>query len=312
MKKSILALAIIVSFASCKKTETTEFVATDVTGTMVLKGNLSRNIVTPSGNGGWTTNAKIPVRGQGIAVKINKNALYPNSNTQGADIYYGVSDSLGNYNVTVRTNANGVNAQITFDGFNATLDTLVNGIVKKGSYASYASANLNRTLILGQNSTLDYTYNASTLVSNPNNNSKLGTAVITGFVYVNTLKQVLTGTLTTLTTTNVALANHKVYLNFFNDPNSLTSKSYQTTTDGNGAYSFTVNTVESGTPNFGSQYADVWVNDFASTRDTLSTNNTVKTGKGGVFHKQSTSESSIYNGTIRNAVNFTYSSFTQN
>lgn len=312
MKKSILAIAITISLIACKKTETKEFVATDVTGTMTLKGNLSRNVITPDGSGSWTNNGRIPARGVGVAVKVNKNALYPNSNAQGADVYYGTSDSLGNYNVTVRTNATGVNAQITFDGFNATVDTIVNGKVIKGQYATYAAVNLNRNLTMGQNSQLDYNFVASNLVSNPNNNVRTGTAIVTGFIYVSTLRQVLTGTLTTLTTTNVGLANHKVYLNFNTDPNSLTSKSYQTITDGNGAYTFTVNTVESGTPNFGNQNASIWINDFASTRDTIAVNNTTKTGRAGVFQKQSTSQSNLYNGTIRNAINLTYNSFIPN
>ena len=311
MKKSILALTILIGLGACKKTTTPEFVATDVTGTMVLKGNLNRNIIVPNGSGAWTSTGKLSVRGALVSVKVNKNELYPNSSASGADIYSGQSDSLGNYAITVRTNAQGVNADITIDGFAATLDTLVNGQLRKGYYASYAGSNTTKKLMMGQNVQLDYTYMATPVVSNPNNNIKTGTAIVTGFVYMNLPRQILTGTLVTLTTSNIGVANRKVYLNLSNDPNTFNTRSYETTTDGNGSYTFTLNTVAAGTANF-NQTANIWVTDLAATRDTIAVNNTVKTGKAGVFQQQSNNQNALYTGTIRNAVNLVYTSFVPN
>lgn len=87
MKKSILFLALITLIASCKKEEEpAAFTPTDLTGNMVLKGNVSKNVVTPNGTGGWNTNGRIPANGVNVSVKVNKNSLYPNSTAQGADV----------------------------------------------------------------------------------------------------------------------------------------------------------------------------------------------------------------------------------
>ncbi len=312
MKKSILAIAILIGFSACKKSSTSsDFVATDVTGTLVLKGNLSRNVIVPNGTNAWSNTGKRAASGISVVVKVNKSDLYQSASVQGADLYYGKSDSLGNYAVTVRSNAVGVNAEISFDGFTTTLDTIVNNQTRRGAYASYTGSNFTKSLVMGQNTQVDYSYVGTPLVSGSGNNLKTGTAIVTGNVYINTLKQVLTGTLTTLTTSSFGLANRKVYLNFSNDPFTFNTKSYETTTDGNGAYTFTLNTVEQGSAGY-NQIANIWVNDYAATRDTIKPNNTIVPGKSGVFQKVSTTHSSLYNGSIRNAVNLSYNTFVPN
>ncbi|MEI6021995.1 MAG: hypothetical protein WCR21_12780 [Bacteroidota bacterium] len=312
MKKSILAIAILIGLAACKKSSTSsDFVATDVTGTLVLKGNLSRNVIVPNGNTSWSNSGKRPAAGINVVVKVNKADLYQSASVQGADLYYGKSDSLGNYIVTVRSNAIGVNAEISFDGFTSTLDTIINNQARKGAYASFLGNNFTKTLVMGQNAQVDYNYFGSPLASNGANNLKTGTAIVTGNVYINTLKQVLSGTLTTLSTVSMGVLNRKVYLNFSNDPSTYSSRSYETTTDGNGAYTFTLNTVEQGSAGY-NQIANIWVNDYAATRDTIKPNNSIVPGKSGVFQKVNTSQSSLYNGSIRNAVNLTYNVFVPN
>ena len=310
MKKSILALTVVAALASCKKETTNEFTQTDVTGTTMVKGNCSKNVITPNGSGGYTT-GRIPASSVTISVKVNKNSLYPNSNAIGADVYTGTTDANGNYAISVRSNGGGVNGVITIDGFTGTIDTLINGTTKTGLLANYPGTTFNRTLVMGQNSFADWSFNGNYVTTNPNTVLKIGTATITGSVGVNLIKEVLTGTLVTLTTTNVALEGQKVYLNFSNDPNTLGTRMYEATTDASGYYSFEVSTVASGTSGF-NQNATIWVADFATTRDTIKANNTRKTGRAGVFSQSTLFQNGVYNNNIRNAQHLIYSSFTSN
>ena len=311
MKKSILFLSVLAVMVSCKKDETTEFTPTDVTGTSVLKGNVNKNVITPNGTGGWNTNARIPAAGVNVSVKVNKNSLYPNSTAQGADVYTGTTDANGNYTISVKSNATGVAALVTIDGFTGTQDTIINGVTKTGLYSTYAGTTNNRTLFMGQNSQYDYQFTAGVVSTNPNTVLKIGTAVVTGSVGMNFVKEVLTGTVVSITTTMVPVPNHKVYLNFSNDPNTQATKAYEAVTDASGYYSFTLTTVAPGTTGF-NQNASVYVPDFATTRDTLRPNNTIKTGRAGVYSGTTINQNGVYNNAIRNATHFSYSSFTQN
>lgn len=311
MKKSILFLALATTLFSCKKDETTEFKPTDVTGTSIVKGNVTKNIITPNGFGGWTTSSRIPAAGVAVSVKVNKNSLYPNSTAQGADVYSGTTDANGNYAITIKSNANGVSAAVNIDGFTSTLDTLVNGVIKAGLLSNYVGTTQNRTVIMGQNSQVDHSFFANVVTSNPNNNLKIGTATITGSLAVNFVREILTGTVVSITSTNVPVAGRTVYCNFSNDPNSLATRQYTATTDANGYYTFNLTTVESGVSGF-NQTANIFITDFATTRDTIKANNTIKTGKAGVYSGSSQFEFNVYNNNIRNAVHFFYSSFSQN
>lgn len=61
MKKSLLALTLLTAmFFSCKKETTTDFTATDVTGTTLVKGTFTKRVITPDGSGNWVTTTKIP------------------------------------------------------------------------------------------------------------------------------------------------------------------------------------------------------------------------------------------------------------
>jgi len=312
MKKSILFLSLVTLLASCKKKEEpADFTPTDLTGNMVLKGNVSKNVITPNNAGGWNLNGRIPASGVNVSVKVNKNSLYPNSTAQGADVYTGTTDASGNYSITVRANATGVAAQITIDGFTGTQDTLVNGTMKPGLFSVYNGTTVNRTLFMGQNSQLDHVMTTNVVTTNPNANLKIGTAIVTGSVGVNFLKEITTGTVVNITTTIMPVANHKVYLNFNIDPSTQAMKTYTATTDANGYYTFNLSTVEAGTPGF-AQNAAIYVPDYAASRDTVKANNTIKTGRSGVFQMQTNNQGNLYNNAVRNAIHFNYNAFVPN
>jgi hypothetical protein len=317
MKKSIIlsALSIAAIMTSCKKEEKNEFTQTDVTGTTVIKGNVSKPIIVPdANNNGFNQGGRVSVSGVNVSIKINKNQLYPNSNAQGADIYSGTTDANGNYSIPVKTNANGVTANITIDGFTSTLDTVINGVTKTGLLTVYNALNNSFFVSMGQSYTYNHLYSTQNVVGNPNTNFKIGTAKITGTVGIDYVKEVMTGTLVTLTTTYVPVAGRKVYATITKDPTSLVAKTYEVTTDANGRYTFDIATVASGTSGFtggNTPNATIWVADFATTRDTLKANNTIKTGKAGVYSMITNTENGLYNLHIRNAVNFDYASFTQ-
>ena len=304
MKKSILALSLAaLTFAACKKDKTNSFTQTDVTGTSIVKGTVTKNIITPTGFGNWTNGTRVPVAGVAVTVKVNKNALYPNSSAQGADIYTGTSDKDGNYSISVKTNANGVNGLITIDGFTGTMDTLINGTTKTGFYSTYAGTSQNRSLQMGQNVQFDHNFFGNQITTNPNANITIGSAIFSGSVAVNYIKEVTTGTLVTLTTTNVPVVGRTVYLSFSNDPTTLATKMYTVATDASGNYSFNLATVASNTGGF-NQNATVWVADYAATRDTIKANGSIKTGPAGVFSRTTINDFGIYNNHIRNGNHF--------
>ena len=319
MKKSFLALSITLALFSCKKKETTtDFKATDVTGTTVVKGNVNKNVITPNGSGGWINTNRVNMSGVVVTIKVNRGGslgLYPNSTANGADVYSATTDASGNYAISVRSNASGVAALITIDGFSGTEDTLINNVVKPGLYATYAGASITRNLFMGQNTTFDHNFTASNVSSNPNNVT-IGTAIVTGSISMNLIRKVTTGTVVAFSTKNVAVpANTIVYLSFDKDPTLLDTKVYQTTTNAAGGYTFNLNTVPLNTPGF-NQNATIWVADYATSRDTLNYNgttflNTIP-GVQGVFDKATTNSNALYSSEIRNAINLNYSAFTAN
>jgi len=323
MKKSIFALTLLAAtaFVACKKKTTSDFTATDVTGTTTVKGTTTKNIITPNGGGGWMTTSRIPAAGVSVQIKVNKNQLYPASIAQGADVYSAVSDANGNWSMSVKSNATGVNAYMTINGFNGTLDTVVNSTTTKtGLYANYFGTSANITLLMG--TTYDYgvyNFNASNLTSNPNTVLMIGSAVVSGSVSLrHILKTVVTGTAasTTFNFTNTAIpSGATVYMTLDKDPTTLAPKLYTTTTDATGRYSFTFPTVPSGTPGF-AQNATIWVADRAGSQDTVNVlngaNNGITTGLSGVHQSATTNQNGLFNNEIRNATNLTQNAFTPN
>ncbi len=323
MKKSLLVLSITLALFSCKKKEKeSDFSATDVTGNSVVKGNVNKNVITPNGSGGWQNTNRVNMSGIVVTVKVNKggaNGLYPNSTANGADVYSATTDANGNYAINVKSNASGVQAIITIDGFTGTQDTIINGNNHPGLYATYVGTSTTKTLFMGQNTTFDWNFTATNVSSNPNN-FNVGTAIITGSISVNYVRKVITGTVIAMSTTNVAVpANTPVYLSFDKDPTILAPKMYQTTTDAAGNYTFNVTTVASSQPGF-NQDATIWINDWATSRDTMNYNGSTtpasflnKTnGVSGVYQKVTITTNGVYNTEIRNATNTGYNAFTPN
>jgi hypothetical protein len=319
MKKSLLALSITLALFSCKKKDTTtDFTATDVTGTSIVKGNVNKNVITPNGNGGWTNTNRVNMSGVLVTIKVNKSSLYPNSSAQGADVYSGTTDANGNYAISVRSNASGVAALITIDGFTGTQDTIINNVTKTGLYATYAGTSQNRTLFMGQNATFDWNFTATNVSSNPNN-FNIGTAQLSGSISMNYALTTKTGTNPIVVVpggTNIAVpAGITVYMSLDKDPTLLTTKLYTATTDANGHYSFTFPTVAATTPGF-LQNATIWVADYAATRDTMrvvnGSNAPTTAGPSGVFGNNSTNQGGLYNNENRNATNFSFNGFIAN
>lgn len=279
-----------------------------MTGTSTIRGNVNKNVITPNGNGNFVNSSRIPAAGVVVNVKINKNELYPNSNAQGADVYSTTTDNLGNYTINVKSNASGVTAFVSIAGFSATLDTLINGTVKTGLYSTYAGTSQNINLVMGQNYQLNHNFTASNVSSNPNT-IVIGSALITGSIGMSIIRE--------FSANNFGSdivpvpAGHVVYLNFQNDPTLLAAKMYSTTTDANGYYTFNVATVDQNTPGF-SQFADIWINDYAATRDTFKLGGVIKTGPAGVFQMSTTSQNNVYSNTIKNATHLSYFNFTAN
>lgn len=309
MKNTLLLFAFLfLVFVSCKKEEPEPFTPTDVTGTTVVKGNVNKNIITPNGSGGWISTGRVPAKPVTVSVKVNKNSLYPNSSAQGADVYSAVTDDNGNYSITVKTNANGVTAQITVDGFTGTLDTLINGTYKTGLLSTYTGVSFSTTLVMGQNFTYNYSFTASNSQSNPNN-IVVGNAIVSGSVGLSLVKEIQTGTLVSLTTAFMPLSNHKVYLSLNKDPKTQATKLYEITTDGNGRFSFNLETVSQGTSGF-SQSATLWISDYATTRDTVKLDNSIKTGRPGVYGMHAIPLTGVYSNEIMNANYLQYTNFT--
>lgn len=324
MKKTLLALSLTVLFFSCKKDEKTEFTATDVTGTTVVRGSVSKPIITPtvvSGNTTWTNTARIPVANVVVQIKVNKNQLYPASIAQGADVYSGVTDANGNYAITVKTNAQGVNANWTIVGFTGTQDTVVNGVTKPGLWANYFGTTANVTLIMGQDYNAGhYNFNATNMTSNPNT-IIVGSAIVSGSVGLqHFLKARTTGTAASVAFGNTITpipAGTTVYMTLDKDPTTLATKWYTTTTDANGRYTFTFPTVNSGTAGF-NQNATIWVADFAGNKDSIETINggagsiIPGSSKAGIFGNSSTNQNALYSNENRNATHISLTGFTPN
>lgn len=325
MKKSIIALTLVTAvFFSCKKKETTtEFEATDVTGTTAVKGVCTKNVVTPNGSGGWITTNKVPAVGVLVQLSVEKNELYPNSIAQGADVYSSTTNATGDWSMSVKSNATGVDGFLTIAGFNGTQDTIINGVTKTGLYANYFGTSMNlNNLIMGTTYEAGvYDFSANNLTSNPNN-IMIGNGVISGTVALtHWLKTVTTGTAasTSFGSTNIAIpAGVTVYMSFDKDPTLLAPKMYQTTTGVGGAYAFNnIATVAMGTTGF-NQNATIWVADYVGGKDSIQTVNggagTVIPGstRPGVFGNASTAANALYNNEVRNNAHITLTTFTAN
>jgi len=347
MKKSLLALTLSAALFSCKKDiEQKSLSANDISGNGWVKGVLRKTIITPDGFAGWTNGTKVPAANVGIQVRVQTNGafgIYPNSNFQSTEVFTGISDANGNFAIPVKSNgtSNGVNATIIIEGFQATQDTLINGVTKPGRLCNYFGQSANLTVFKGQsawwNNIAEWAfYNGNMTVASDLTNPTspaLGTAIITGSVGYSVFTQSITANTQTTGPANSTnmIANSvktvadgtKIYYTFNVDPLTLTTKVYQTATS-NGSYTFNVNTVNAGTNGF-NQDGVVWVNDYPTLKDTvrvttsyngtvnLGTNSTTIPGKAGVYNAPAgINQNGLYSNEIRNAVNILYTGFTAN
>jgi hypothetical protein len=160
MKNTILALSLTLVIFSCKKDDTeSDFTATDVNGTSNVTGTLQKPVLVKTGTTTNVTSELAPATGIPITISVNKSALYPNSTSQGADVYHGTTDAFGNYLITVKSNANGVPARFSIDGFPGTIDTIVNGVPKTGRYHFFEGiTTTSLVLYMGHNTQVNYTF----------------------------------------------------------------------------------------------------------------------------------------------------------
>jgi hypothetical protein len=316
MKKLFFALAIIVALTSCKKEDVVEFTPTDVTGTTVVSGTLTKNVLI-SVNGAWSATGKIPVENVTVTIKVNRNQLYPGSNAKGADIYTAKTNAQGFYTVNVKTNATGVQATISVPAFVSTLDTLLNGVVRTGKPANFPGTTTTPNLTMGVAHTASHDFVGAVLTNVPSD-LEIGTAIIRGFVRKNIVRyeEITAGNFIVMGGgENVPVSGVTVTLFFDKDPNTNQIRQYTATTDASGAYTFNLATVPSGTTGF-NQNANIIIPDYQSTRDTLkvflSAADQTVTGPAGVYNSATTTQNGLYNTEVRTNVTLNYSSFSAN
>lgn len=315
MKKSILAIGLVAVLFSCKKKEENEFTATDLTGTTVVTGTITKDLFTlaPNGSNNLTvTNLPVPAEGVALTLSVQKfggGGLYPNSNgnnADGFDVYSATTDATGRYSISAKTNGRGVNATLRTVEFNGTKDTLLGTTVKTGLLVKYPALSGNLVLIKGQSTVWNVNATSQTLVNAPNV-INAGTATLTGTLGINYVKKRTNFNLDT----TLALSGATVYLEYDRDPVTLQKKIYTATSDATGRYTFTINTPNQGVSNF-NQQARIWVNDRAATRDTFTVANSRVTGRAGVYSQVGPATyNNIYSTVIRNQANLTYTNFTQ-
>lgn len=308
MKKSLLAIGLTaLLFGGCKKEEVEEFLATDMTGTAVLSGTITKTIISQSTGGGFTQ-IMVPASGVAISVRIQNSQLYPNSpNAQGSEVYAATTDASGNYSINVKTNGNGnVSGAITITDEPGTLDTLRNGTTVTGPSANYSGTSTNRTFIKNVSQVFNYNMPYTVLVSNPNQ-IIIGTAIVTGTVQISQMEEDTTALgVYFYAPKYYNLANHTVTLEFDKDPVTQMKRTYTTTSNSLGIYTFTVQT----TNDLGfSNNAVVKIADYAATRDTMRLDGTTDTGAPGVFENNSINVNGLNPTEIRNHQDIQYWNF---
>jgi len=311
MKKSLLAIGLTaLLFGACKKEEIEEFLATDMTGTSVISGKITNDIRSQNQGSGYQT-IMVPAAGIVVQARVWNDDLYPNSpNAQGSEVYSATTDANGNYSITVKSNGDGVSAYITIANRVSTFDTIINGVVKTGPAANFYGTNTNVWVYKGSPATYNYNMWASTIVGNPMP-VNIGTAVVTGTIMVTQMEEdTFPGPIYYYNATaDMPVANHSVRLDFNVDPLTMMRRTYTTTTNASGVYSFTITTSDD--PGF-NQYGYLRLTDYVTTRDTLRVNGTtVSTGISGVFDGNSSGYyiGNIYPNEVINHENYYYSNF---
>lgn len=322
MKKSFLAaIALTVLLVSCKKEKKTEFTATDMTGNATIWGKVTKPMISQNQGNGYSTYI-VPAAGVRITARVNNNSLYPNStgsNSQGSRVYETTTDANGNYSLPVLANGNGVTCFWEIHPWQGTVDTIINGVIKTGLVSNFTGASGNTTLIKGVSWNRNHQASTSAILTNPVPTPTVCTAIVTGSLRIQYLRQdtIPAGGGTPSTNyfyvpTSYTLANHPVKLMFDKDPITQATKIYYGTSNSQGIYSFTIETTDWNASGFWNQDASVYVEDYATTMDTVKLNGSKVMGRAGVYHQQWNYSYGIYCNEIRNAVHLNYNSFTAN
>ena len=310
MKKSLLAIAVAVLLFACSKEDAVEFTPTDLTGSTVVKGKVTKTFLAQSVGFGYT-NIQVPAEGVTVTVRVQNNQLYPNSpSATGSKVYTGTTDADGNYSITVTTNGNGnVSGTIAVLDMIGTRDTVfANGTVTTGPAASFGGTTTNRTLVTGVGVVWNFNMSPTILSTDPSA-VITGTAVVTGTLQIHYFEEDTTAMgVKFYTLTPFALPNHPIKVELDKDPTTQMVKVYSATTDANGVYRVVVETTEE-VDGFWNQFAVVKVTDYETTRDTIKLGGARVTGEAGVYNNRSTTVFGVTPNEIKNQVNLTSNSF---
>ena len=293
MKKSLLAIGLTVLLFACKKETTTSFKATDETGTGTLKGTITKTM---------SSGSNAPAVGVNISVEVKNSQLYPNTppslaSYSSSQVFTGTTDANGNYSIAVKTiGGSGVSAIVTINNLTSTSDPVT------GTQAIFGGTVTSQQLITGV--TTDYNFNMTTI--NNVGTVVTGTATVLGTLKVLFYKEGPAGVFNLAPYT---LANHTVQLDFDRDPSTQVVKTYNTTTDANGNFSFSINTTAAAGYN---DAAKLYVVDYPTTQDTIKLSGTQVTGKPGYYQNTFTNLTGLQPTNINNANILIYSNFIPN
>ena len=226
---------------ACNKDDEVTFTPSDILGDATITGIVTKQIL-PTG--------QVPVEGVKVIITVKKSELYPNSTSAiGVETFEGVTDEDGEYSITIKTNAEGVNALVSTSGFIGTLDAYSKGELIVGERALFTSQTDTVAIKTGVNEVSDISI-VGTQIDAASTSTIVGTATVRGYVYIlhNGKEDYL--------------SNHTVTLTVDKDPFTNKEKRYTTKTDAKGAYVFTVETVETGTKGYDNQTALLEVFDF--------------------------------------------------
>ena len=307
MKKVLLSLAIIAALASCKKEDPKAFSATNTTGTTMVSGKVIQEHYMNDATGLDSIN--LPKSGVKVSVTVANSELYPNSNNaKGSKTYTGTTDANGDYSISVKTNSDGVRATVVYHNYYATIDTITSTDTIMGVSGLYEGSTYNVSLTADVDYAREYSFEVSTVVGGGTVDYTIGSASVSGRLEIQKVQQdtnVIGDTI--YYNDNFPLASHSITLVYDEDPTTLEERTYTTTTDAEGRYSFTVETVEAaiGLNND----AEVFVIDFETTRDTVLINETIVTGDAGVYYNEMRNENNLESTNVRINADLLYNNF---
>ncbi len=318
MKKILTAISIMSIFFACNEDLDNSFTPSEQTDTVSVTGQLEKLAYDAAGN-----EINVPHAGAIVTVTIENRDLFPNSsNPTGVRVYTSApADVNGIYRISgikISGQSTTTPARINFVGSTGTRDTVVfiDGAptVRTGRAVLYTDVNQSISLradgqITSNFSRVDGT--SEKFISegdDSDNNLNIGTATVKGQLSIRYIEQDTSGGNTTYGFEDYILANHPVKLVFDADPKTQVERTYETTTDANGRYTFNIETTEDG--NFNNS-AELIAVDFATTQDTVLVNGIRVTGDAGVFNRVTRTVNGLDPFEIRVAEDLAFTNFTR-